>query len=135
MPVAQVQATLERELGSPAAQAFASFSQEPLAAASIGQTHVARTLDGEDVVVKVRRQDVEVGVARDAAVLRWASRIVDRRSEAARSLGLARVSDELVRSIGKELDYTEEAAYGRAPRTAILEAHVEASPCPRCEAA
>jgi ubiquinone biosynthesis protein len=125
VPVARVQATIERELGRPAEKAFASFSEEPLAAASIGQTHVARTHDGEDVVVKVRRPDVEVGVARDAAVLRWASRIADRRSEAARALGLARVSDELVRSISKELDYTIEAAYGSALRTAILNAHVE----------
>lgn len=125
VPVARIHATLERELGRPADKAFASFSEEPLAAASIGQTHVARTFDGEDVVVKVRRPDVEVGVARDAAVLRWASRIADRRSEAARALGLARVSEELVRSISKELDYTEEAAYGRALRTAILDAHVE----------
>ena len=131
VPVAQVHATLERELGRPADEAFASFSEEPLAAASIGQTYVARTLDGEDVVVKVRRPDVEVGVARDAAVLRWASRIADRRSAAARALGLGRVSDELIRSIGKELDYTEEAAYGRALRTAILDAHVEGIAVPQ----
>ena len=131
VPVAQVHATLERELGRPADEAFAWFSEEPLAAASIGQTYVARTLDGEDVVVKVRRPDVEVGVARDAAVLRWASRIADRRSAAARSLGLGRVSDELIRSIGKELDYTEEAAYGRALRTAILDAHVEGIAVPQ----
>jgi ubiquinone biosynthesis protein len=131
VPLAQVHATLERELGRPAEAAFASFCEEPLAAASIGQTHVARTLEGEDVVVKVRRPDVEVGVARDAAVLRWASRIADRRSEAARALGLSRVSDELIRSIGKELDYTEEAAYGRALRTAILDAHVEGVTVPQ----
>jgi len=131
VPVARIHATLERELGRPAQKAFASFSEEPLAAASIGQTHVARTLDGEDVVVKVRRPDVEIDVARDAAVLRWASRIADRRSEAARALGLVRVSDELVRSIGKELDFTEEAAYGRALRVAILDANVEGVAVPR----
>jgi ubiquinone biosynthesis protein len=131
VPSARVHATLERELGRPAKDAFASFCEEPLAAASIGQTHVARTLDGEDVVVKVRRPDVEVGVARDAAVLRWASRVAERRSAAARALGLVRVSDELVRSISKELDYTEEAAYGRALRVAILDAKVEGTAVPR----
>jgi ubiquinone biosynthesis protein len=131
IPVAAVHATLERELGRPAEKAFASFSEEPLAAASIGQTHVARTLDGQDVVVKVRRPDVEVRVTRDAAVLRWASRIADRRSEAARALGLVRVSDELVRSIHKELDYTDEAAYGRALRLATLEANVEGVAVPQ----
>ena len=131
VPVAQVHAVLERELGRPAEKAFATFSEEPLAAASIGQTHVAQTFDGEDVVVKVRRPDVEVGVARDAAVLRWASRIAERRSEAARALRLVRVSEELVRSIGKELDYVEEAAYGRALHAAITDAHVEGVAVPQ----
>jgi ubiquinone biosynthesis protein len=131
VPVAQVHAVLERELGRPAEKAFASFSEEPLAAASIGQTHVAQTFDGEEVVVKVRRPDVEVGVARDAAVLRWASRIAERRSEAARALRLVRLSEELVRSVGKELDYVEEAAYGRALHAAITDAHVEGVAVPQ----
>jgi ubiquinone biosynthesis protein len=41
------------------------------------------------------------------------------------------VSDELVRSIGKELDYTEEAAYGRVLRTAVLDANVEGIAVPQ----
>ena len=53
--------------------------------------HISRELlDGTQVVVKVRRPDVAVSVARDSAVLRWATRIAVRRSEAARSLGTRR---------------------------------------------
>lgn len=131
VPVEQVRATLEHERRAGVHEVFASFTDEPLAAASIGQTHLARTRDGRDVVVKVRRPDVELGVARDAAVLRWASRIAVQRWEGARALGLERVSDELVRSIGKELDYTEEAAYGAALRRAVTAAHVDGVAVPQ----
>ena len=100
--------------GRRSSEIFASFSDEPLAAASIGQTHVAELRGGQRVVVKVRRPDVEVGVARDSAVLRWASRAAQRRSEAARSLGLVPLADELIRSVEQELSYVDEAANARA---------------------
>ena len=114
VPVDQIRACIESELKVPISEVFASFSDEPLAAASIGQTHVAEMHSGQRVVVKVRRPDVELGVARDSAVLRWASRAAVRRSEAARSLGLVALSDELVRSVEQELNYVNEAANARA---------------------
>ena len=105
---------IEDELDAPVDEVFAPFSDEPLAAASIGQTHVAELRGGRRVVVKVRRPDVEVGVARDSAVLRWATRAAQRRSEAARSLGLVPLADELIRSVEQELSYVREAANARA---------------------
>ena len=60
-----VRAVIEAELGEPVEQAFASFEWEPLAAASIGQTHRAVLHDGARVVVKVRRPGIEDVVARD----------------------------------------------------------------------
>ncbi len=45
---------VREELGRPPADVFAWFDPEPLAAASIGQVHAARTRDGDDVVVKVQ---------------------------------------------------------------------------------
>ena len=44
----------------------------------------------------------------------WASRAAVRRSEAARSLGLVALADELVRSVEQELSYVHEAANARA---------------------
>jgi hypothetical protein len=49
---------IEAELGRPTSALFASFDLEPLAAASIGQAHAATLLDGAEVIVKVRRQDM-----------------------------------------------------------------------------
>lgn len=114
VPVDQIRARIEDELKSAVADNFVAFSDVPLAAASIGQTHTATLVDGRLVVVKVRRPDIEVGVARDSAVLRWATRAAVRRSEAARSLGLVALSDELIRSVEQELSYVHEAANGRA---------------------
>ena len=89
---------------------FASFDFEPLAAASIGQTHRAVLKTGEHVVVKVQRPGIEDVVHRDAAVLRLAAGVIDRRVEAARQIGVKRLADELIASLERELDYGAEAA-------------------------
>jgi len=74
-PVApeEVREVIESELGATVEEEFASFDFEPLAAASIGQTHRAVLKTGERVVVKVQRPGVEDIVHRDAAVLRIAA--------------------------------------------------------------
>lgn len=114
VPADQVREVLEEELGAALEDEFASFDFEPLAAASIGQTHRAVLTTGEHVVVKVQRPGIEDVVHRDAAVLRMAASQVDRRSEAARQLGVKRLADELIVSLEKELDYSAEAAAGEA---------------------
>jgi ubiquinone biosynthesis protein len=125
VPVEQIHERIESELGAPVSQVFSTFSDTPLAAASIGQTHTAELHDGRRVVVKVRRPDIEVGVARDSAVLRWASRAAVRRSEAARALGLVALADELVKSVDQELSYVHEAANARAVAAVTTGAGVE----------
>jgi ubiquinone biosynthesis protein len=111
-PADEIQAVLESELGEPADQAFASFDQEPLAAASIGQTHHATLRGGERVVVKVQRPGVDDLVRRDGAVLAFAAAQLDRRVAAAQRVGVKRLAGELIDGIEAELDYGREAAAG-----------------------
>ena len=47
---------------------------------------------------------------RDAAVLRMAASVIDRRVEGARHLGIKRLAEELITSLERELDYCVEAA-------------------------
>src|SRR4051812_19530357 len=114
VPPDDVREVVEHELGATVEEEFASFEFEPLAAASIGQTHRAVLKTGERVVVKVQRPGIEDIVHRDAAVLRLAASVIDRRIEAARQLGVKRLAEELITSLERELDYGAEAASGVA---------------------
>lgn len=46
---------LEDNFGAPPSEIFAEFDEQPIAAASLGQVHLARLKTGERVVVKVQR--------------------------------------------------------------------------------
>ncbi|MEN9723164.1 MAG: ubiquinone biosynthesis regulatory protein kinase UbiB, partial [Pseudomonadota bacterium] len=54
-PGEQALKTIESRYGKSADQLFKTFDQKPLAAASVGQVHLAELSDGQRVVVKVRR--------------------------------------------------------------------------------
>ncbi len=112
----QVEAVLRAELGEPPDKAFAAFDLEPLAAASIGQAHRARLHDGRAVVVKVQRPGIDEVVRRDATVLSFVARELDKRVDAARRIGARKLADELISSIEAELDYGLEIAAGERLR-------------------
>ena len=108
----EVQSVLSSELAEPVDKAFAEFDSQPLAAASIGQTHRARLHDGQAVVVKLQRPGLDELVLRDSAVLEFVASQLDRRVEAAHRIGIRALADELIQSIESELDYGHEAAAG-----------------------
>ena len=114
VPADEVRLVIESELRATVEEEFASFDFEPLAAASIGQTHRAVLKSGERVVVKVQRPGIEEIVHRDAAVLRLIAGQVDRRVEGARQIGVKRLADELIASLVRELNYTTEAVSAAA---------------------
>ncbi len=60
-----VEEVVGRELGRPPERAFAEWDPVPLAAASIGQVHRARTHDGREVAVKVQYPGVDQAIAAD----------------------------------------------------------------------
>ena len=118
LPFATVRAVVEAELGAPLGSVFASFDEQPLAAASIGVTHRAVLLDGRHVIVKVQRPDVEESVAVDGRVLIGGARSLERQSAAAKRVGVVRLARELVAGITEELDFTREASNNAAMRRA-----------------
>jgi ubiquinone biosynthesis protein len=111
-PEPEVMEVLEKELGEPVDKAFESFTSEPLAAASIGQTHRAVLKGGLRVVVKVQRPGIDDLVYRDSAVLGLVARQLDRRVPAAHRVGIKDLADELIAGIESELSYADEASAG-----------------------
>ncbi len=109
-PVA-IRAVIFEEFGAPPEDVFASWSDTPLASASIGQVHAAKLHDGRDVVVKVQYPGVAEAVRadlRNAEALAPIARLISPNQE------MGPLVDELRERIGDELDYEREAQYQRA---------------------
>jgi ubiquinone biosynthesis protein len=102
-----VRAVIEAELG-PVDEVFARFDWEPLAAASIGQTHTARLPTNEEVVVKVQRPGIAEVMERDLAALGLLARLAERRTALGRSLRSGEVLDQFAQSLRAELDFRGE---------------------------
>jgi ubiquinone biosynthesis protein len=113
IPVDEVRPLIENELDQRVEEVFASFEWEPLAAASIGQTHRAVLFSGERVVVKVQRPGMSDLLRRDATVLRMMASIAERRVPSARRLGLRDLAEELIISMSRELDYQRESSMSK----------------------
>jgi predicted unusual protein kinase regulating ubiquinone biosynthesis (AarF/ABC1/UbiB family) len=108
MPLAQLHRVLGREYGRGWRARFARFDDEPVAAASIGQVHRARTRDGREVALKIQYPGVGRSIDAD----------VDNVAALARLLGvLPRGADvdalaaEAKRQLAQEADYFAEARF------------------------
>lgn len=109
MPFAAVRSVVESDFGQPLEAVFSEFGRKPLAAASIAQVHGARLKTGEEVVVKVQRQDVALRVRQDVKAMAWvAPRLVGRIPVAALANPPVLV-EVFAETIAEELDFRLEA--------------------------
>jgi predicted unusual protein kinase regulating ubiquinone biosynthesis (AarF/ABC1/UbiB family) len=110
VPFARLEKLLRAELGGPVSGVFAEFAPDPVAAASIGQVHRARTLDGRDVAVKVQYPGVAEAVETDLRNMAMLFPLVRR---LAPGLDVKALGAELRERIAEELDYELEAQHQR----------------------
>ena len=110
MSYSLVQEVVRSELGAEPDELFAYFDHEPMAAASIGQVHRARTHDGRDVVLKVQYPGVDEAIRVD---LDNSDLLFGAMSFLFSGLDPEPLVNELRDRLVEELDYTIEAAHQR----------------------
>ena len=108
MPKKQLLGVLERNWGDGWQSKFKDFSYTPIAAASIGQVHLARTHDDRALAVKVQYPGVRQSIRSDIdniAVLLRVSNLIPR------GLDISALLEEAKRQLQDEADYLKESAH------------------------
>lgn len=104
-------AILEEELSCPIDQVFSYISEEPIAAASIGQVYEARLINGRKVVIKIQRPDIETTIKADISILKnIASSLNSLQKDF--NLELEELIKEMEIQLLRELDYKFESVNG-----------------------
>ncbi len=74
----KAKAMIEKSLDGDVDKLFKEFNIEPLASASIAQVHTAITHQGDEVVIKIVRPDMEKVIKRDIALMYALARLINK---------------------------------------------------------
>ena len=117
----QVERVIQEELHGRISKLFASFDQEPLATASLGQVHAAQLRDGREVVVKVQRPGIREQLADDIEFFGELARFLTDHFEAGERVDMVGIIQQLERALIDELDYRTEARNAAMFRKSLAE--------------
>lgn len=96
------------EMGHKPEELFSEFKRAPVAAASIGQVHEGVLRDGDKVVVKVQRPEIEKIIAVDLEILAHIAALMEKYLEELQGHRPTSIVEEFARTISKEIDYSVE---------------------------
>jgi predicted unusual protein kinase regulating ubiquinone biosynthesis (AarF/ABC1/UbiB family) len=103
-----VKRRMSAELGSDWQEKFESFEHHPAAAASLGQVHRARSLEGAELACKLQYPDMQSAVEADLQQLQWLLAIRRRLDSA---IDTSEIGKEIGERVREELDYRREAKH------------------------
>ena len=103
-----VKRRMSAELGSDWQEKFESFEHHPAAAASLGQVHRARSLEGAALACKLQYPDMQSAVEADLQQLQWLLAIRRRLDSA---IDTSEIGKEIGDRVREELDYRREAKH------------------------
>jgi predicted unusual protein kinase regulating ubiquinone biosynthesis (AarF/ABC1/UbiB family) len=103
-----VKRRMQAELGAGWKKKFKSFEHHPAAAASLGQVHKARALDGSELACKLQYPDMQSAVEADLSQLQLLFAIRKRFDPA---IDTTEIAVEIAARLREELDYVREAKH------------------------
>jgi ubiquinone biosynthesis protein len=104
-----VRSIIEKDLNGTLEEVFHSFSEQPIASASIAQVHKAILHTGEVVVVKVQRPDMEEIIEEDLKILGELAEIAENNFPQFARYEPIELVKSLTKSMGRELNFLLEA--------------------------
>lgn len=119
----EVKRTIEEELGAPLSELYQSFSETPIAAASVAQAHEATLSTGERVIVKVQRPGIDKAIDNDISILHLLADLLERYVPETKVYNPTGIVSEFFRTMRDELDFTHEAH-----NTEIIAQHSQKDP-------
>jgi ubiquinone biosynthesis protein len=108
LPWAAIEEELDRNLPGSVQEIFDWMDREPMATASVSQVHRARLKDGREVVVKVRRPEIDEVIRADLDFLRGIARILKGTIVEVSRHNPERWVDEFAAAMEEELDLMNE---------------------------
>jgi ubiquinone biosynthesis protein len=109
-PTDQAFEIIRQELHHDIKDLFLEFEPIPLASGSIAQTYLAKTKEGKQVVVKVRRPNIEQVAKLDMHLMRWGAKSIERYIPELRPHRPGEIVEEFALSLGREMDFLNEAS-------------------------
>ena len=114
VPFPVMETVLRREFRCPLHDIYAAIDPEPLACASIAQVHTAHLVNGEEVVIKIRKPGVKSLLASDLNFLYAGARALELIAPRLTHASLSAVVEEIQTGMMAECDFLREAENIRA---------------------
>lgn len=100
---------IETNLGKKIHEVFSYFDETAIGTASIGVVYKAQLLNGQKVVVKVRRPGIAKTIATDFQILLFILQKLEKASSDIRFLGMSKMVNDFFKSTQNELNFQIEA--------------------------
>lgn len=108
-PAEQARKVVESDLGHPISELFATFDDQPLAAASVAQVHACVLRDGREAVIKIQRPDIYARMLIDLRAAYWGANILEKFFEFLRIANTKAIIRDLHTATMTELNSAVEA--------------------------
>ena len=103
-----IRIAVKQQLGAFPEEIFETFDPVPLAAASIAQVHRARTKEGREVVVKIRRPGIVKTIHTEMEILEDIAGMVKARLGRDNTIDPVRMVNEFSQAVTREVDFANE---------------------------
>lgn len=109
LPFETIKGMIENSIGKPLNEAFRQVDEKPLGTASMAQVHRAVTLNGEEVVLKVRKPGIREKIESDLRLMQHIAGIAQSQSQELRRYRPIDIVREFEKSLMRELDFSVES--------------------------